>query len=387
MSNIITNRKSNKKFMVLSAIAIIMIVDAHAQNALGLFAGLIPFNSFFIPLFVFISGYFNKVDSKTDLTEYIRKKEKTLLVPYFGFAFTGVLLSLILSVIKTGRFPKISLEVFLGYFMDSFTLGAPVTIIFPIWFVIVLFVMLAVYAAIKKPLAKKWNSIAALIIFAVLSTAVVWCVKTFEVSQLFLLPLKCIFLMPYLELGIIYREKLEVPLSKISSGGNIILLAALLLINFIRMMYLPDAMDVSFSGIDTMDGFSSPFIVTPLISSAVGILFWVTVAGMFGSAVYENKVVNYISENTFWIMALHFFFFNLFNCILMFINAHIIPLCDFDAAFMCETEWYRWEPIIQFRLVYLLLGVICPLLVKLLYDRIKLKLKSSSGARKTVKKA
>ena len=74
MSNTITNRKSNKKFMVLSAIAIIMIVDAHAQNALGLFAGLIPFNSFFIPLFVFISGYFNKVDSKTDLTEYIRKK-------------------------------------------------------------------------------------------------------------------------------------------------------------------------------------------------------------------------------------------------------------------------------------------------------------------------
>ena len=51
--------------------------------------------------------------------------------------------------------------------------------------------------------------------------------------------------MPYLELGIIYREKLEAPLSKISSGGNIILLAALLLINFIRMMYPMQWMSLS----------------------------------------------------------------------------------------------------------------------------------------------
>ena len=123
--------------MVLSAFAIIMIVDAHAQYGVGLFNSVIPFNSFFIPLFVFISGYFNKVDGKTDLLGYIRKKEQSLLVPYFGFSVVGVILSLILYRIKNGTFQQVNYETFLRYFMDAFTLGAPVTIVFSIWFALV----------------------------------------------------------------------------------------------------------------------------------------------------------------------------------------------------------------------------------------------------------
>ncbi|MCR4766732.1 MAG: acyltransferase family protein [Saccharofermentans sp.] len=388
MSSItVASRKSNKKFMVLSAFAIIMIVDSHAQYGVGLFNSVIPFNSFFIPLFVFISGYFNKVDGKTDLLGYIRKKEQSLLVPYFGFSVVGVILSLILYRIKNGTFQQVNYETFLRCFMDAFTLGAPVTIVFSIWFVIVLFVMLVVYASLRKLFGKRWNSIAAFIIFMVFSTAVVWCVKTFDVPQLVLLPLKTIFLMPYLELGIIYRDKLEDRLSKLKPGGNILLLGVLLLINMIRMMYLPEPLNVEIGSIDSLSGFDSPFIITPVISSVIGILFWVTIAELFGSVLYENKVINYISENTFWIMALHFFFFNLLNCILMFIDSHIIPLKEFDKPFMCETEWYRWEPIMQFRILYLLIGLAGPLGLKLLYDKIKSSVMTSKAGSKTVKKA
>ena len=46
--------KSNKKFMVLSALCIFMVVDHHTFTAFNLFGDFIPYNSFFMPLFVFI---------------------------------------------------------------------------------------------------------------------------------------------------------------------------------------------------------------------------------------------------------------------------------------------------------------------------------------------
>lgn len=79
--------KSNKKFMVLSAIGILMVVDHHTFTALNLFGDYIPYNSFFMPMFVFISGYFNKVDTSTRLLPYIGKKIRTLLLPFRDYLY------------------------------------------------------------------------------------------------------------------------------------------------------------------------------------------------------------------------------------------------------------------------------------------------------------
>ena len=51
-------QKSNKQFMILSAIGIIMVVDAHSWTTLNLLTALLPYNSFFMPMLVFVSGYF-----------------------------------------------------------------------------------------------------------------------------------------------------------------------------------------------------------------------------------------------------------------------------------------------------------------------------------------
>lgn len=51
--------KSNKAFMLLSAFGIIFVLDSHCGAVLG-FARLFPYDSFFMPMFVFISGYFFK---------------------------------------------------------------------------------------------------------------------------------------------------------------------------------------------------------------------------------------------------------------------------------------------------------------------------------------
>ena len=73
--------KSNKKFMILSAIGIFMVVDSHTFTCFNILGNFMPYNSFFMPMFVFISGYFNKVDSSTNLRTYLIKKIKSLIIP------------------------------------------------------------------------------------------------------------------------------------------------------------------------------------------------------------------------------------------------------------------------------------------------------------------
>ena len=94
--------KSNKKFMLLSAIGIFMVVDHHTFTAFNILGDFLPYNSFFMPMFVFISGYFNKVDGSTNLWTYLLKKIKTLLIPYIGLSLTVFGLQQMINWIKLG---------------------------------------------------------------------------------------------------------------------------------------------------------------------------------------------------------------------------------------------------------------------------------------------
>ena len=95
--------KSNKKFMLLSAIGIFMVVDHHTFTALNILGDFIPYNSFFMPMFVFISGYFNKVDSGTKLLPYTWKKVKNLLFPYVGITAAVFILQQLIDLFKIDK--------------------------------------------------------------------------------------------------------------------------------------------------------------------------------------------------------------------------------------------------------------------------------------------
>ncbi len=372
--NSITARKTNKKFMVLSAIGIIMVVDLHCDISLNLLNSFIPYESFFMPLFVFISGYFNKTDEKTDLGVYVKKKGKSLLIPFLVIGFVMFWLEWAINSYKSGTVLPLTQEMFILPVVNVFTVGYPVLLASPMWFVPSLLMVTLVYAVLKKVFGKKWNSIAALIVFALLNIAVVWSANTYGDSQVYfllLLPLKCVFFLPFMELGVLYREKIEPKLDKLNKGGNVILLLALLLLNVVRMMCLPNPKDIVLNSLYNFGGFTSPYYVTPLISSVIGILFWVTVAGIIGGAIGDNRVVNYISENTFFIMGFHLFFFNVINCILLFINNNVAAVPGFDTDSFRALSYYIWDQYPQFKLAYFIVGLAGPLLIKLLSDKVR----------------
>ena len=364
--------KTNKKFMVLSAIGIFMVVDHHTFTAFNLFGNYLPYNSFFMPMFVFISGYFNKIDGSTNLLKYIGKKHKTLIAPYIFISLAVFGLQWLLDLIKTGEMLTYP-SGYLSYILQKIiTSGAPLALAEPMWFVISLFSNLLVYALLKKFLNKIWNNYIMTGIFTALHLTAIYLARTIDPESLswFLLPLKVLFFLPFIELGIIYRDHLEKRHSGLSGGIKIGLLFTLLLFNMIRTNYLPMPYDIAFDSIDELAGFTSPYIVTPMVSSLIGILFWLTLVDLIGKPVYESRFVNYLSCNTFWIMGLHIVFFNILNCILMLFSENIITLPYFDTEYFRESEWYYWEINSNVKILYVIIGILGPLGIKLIYDKL-----------------
>lgn len=365
--------KSNKKFMLLSAIGIFMVVDSHTFTAFNLFGAFLPYNSFFMPMFIFISGYFNKVDSETKLSSYIGKKVKTLLVPYAGLSMLGFIIQQLIAIIKTGGHADPLPPDYLSYVAKRIvTVGTYGAVVEPMWFVIALFSTLSIYAVLKKYLYKIWNSYIMLAVFIALHLVAIYIAKNNAADDItnFLVPLKCMFLLPFIEMGSIYKKSVEKRHEALSGGVKLGLMFLLLLINAARTLYLPNAYDVATDCIDYMGGFTSPYIVTPLISSIVGILFWLTLVDLISKQVSESRFVNFLSCNTFWIMGLHILFFNILNCVLMAVNSHIVKLSYFDADAFKSTEWYFWGIGDNIKVLYVLVGILGPLALKALYDKL-----------------
>ena len=365
--------KSNKKFMILSAIGIFMVVDSHTFTCFNIFGDFLPYNSFFMPMFVFISGYFNKVDSSTKLWPYFIKKVRTLLVPYTGISLAVFGIQQLINRIKLGdEMPGLPSGYF-SYAIDRvLTDGSFAAIATPMWFVISLFATLMVYAILKKLLHRIWNSFLMFALFAALHILVVYFAKNSDPESIkyLLVPLKCMFLMPFLELGVIYRNHIEKKHTAIPVGGKIGLMFALLVINAVRTFYLPNAYDLAFDRINDLSGFYSPYYVTPLISSLVGILFWLTFVDLIAKPVGDSRFVNYMSCNTFWIMGFHILFFNILNCVLMLISTNIVALPFFDIEAFQGSEWYYWEIGSNAKCLYVLAGICGPLFFKWVFDKI-----------------
>ncbi len=362
------NKKSNKKFMLLSAFGIIMVVDAHAWTTLSMFTDFMPYNSFFLPMFVFISGYFCKVDGLTDIKAYIKKRTKRLMVPFFCYILVTFCIELLINRYKIGRWVFPTQIELLDGFRKIFTSGMVVKIAEPLWFVPTLFITQCVFAVIKKygSKFKIWNDYIAIAVFICMNVCIVHLSRHMDtVNSPFLLLLKCGFMLPFYELGIVYREFLEPRLEKIN---HLPLLLILLLINMVRIMFMADPYDIAFNDLAIMAGFKTSSSLDPLISSIVGIWFWLTVVEMLEPALRENRILEYISNNTYWILAFHVSMYNILNCILAFVDRHIIRVKEFKWDIFLTSQWYRWEYYEQFRLAYFAIGIVGTVLTKKLFD-------------------
>lgn len=353
--------KTNKQFMLLSALGILFVVDAHAWSPLGFMTNFFPYNSFFMPMFCFISGYFFDIKCTVFLKAYIIRKAKRLLLPYFISNFFYIIVVSALNdrgIILYGK--QFSLYVL---FVEPFVDGMSVEFTNPAWFVPVLFMVVVLYALIRKLFLHFWNNKIATVTFVVLGAFSIY-VSRKGYNTLGMLPvLKTFFMIQFFQLGVIYHCEWEGYFRKVSKLTVFILT---IVINTVLMYIYPEG--IWFNDISTMSGFLTNNCFLPLITSVTGISFWLKVTELLVSVLGNNRIVNYISNSTYTIMFHHILFFNLYN---LFLSVFPYTAEYFDMEVFRATAWYRFEPNPSMRVFYVLVGMAGPLLCKTGWQKIK----------------
>lgn len=137
-------KKRNFTFDLLYVLAIIMVVDDHTKAQLGILKAIFPYDSFFMPLFVFISGYFYK---KQNVIKNIKHKTEKIFIPYMIWNVIMLGITIIIDrILKTNW----AIGINKVKVLNSIFLGPLVTTNGPSWFVIMLFWVSILYNLIRN---------------------------------------------------------------------------------------------------------------------------------------------------------------------------------------------------------------------------------------------
>lgn len=302
------------KINILKAFAIALVVSGH----LGLL--LIPFfptYSFHLALFFFISGYLFNENHLLNISAYVKKKAKNLLVPYFWYNVAYFIFTF-LFLCKTGIFygKQISIK---NYLFVPFIDGTQLSFITPLWFVTQLFITLCVFVVVYKILRKIWNNnIFHLLIFLILAILGIK-LSFIRHNSLSLVTVKTAFSLFFIYLGFYYKNYFETK-HNIFTYKNI---GILIIFQSILWMFNVDSkpqanMVVGLSYILTTGTFTN--LILPVLTSITGIwasLFLVNISYPY---LKDNKLINNIGKNTYHIMANHVLFIYLISNLFIWIN-------------------------------------------------------------------
>lgn len=371
--------KSNKQFMILSAIGIVMVVDCHAGSSLGLGTLFFPYNSFFMPMFMFISGYF--VSHKRCVEEplkYIYRKVTTILLPYLGWMLYYTAFLLLLRLFTPANLvPNLSI---VEYIKGVFWSGEMMGINSPGYFALILFYVSVIMILLRRLFGKFWNDYLMMIVFVIIGSLVarysLLNEHNFANSTAFNMMLKVAISLQFFQLGVLYKEKLEKWLSKINIVITVLGLYSI--IRIIQHLFGETRWSLnrlnfneSWLGVKYHLGYFMPFVI-----STMGILLWVKIA-MFLVPVLENsKLCNFISNHTFGIMMHHISGMTFLNFVLAAIN-RVKCISGFDSSAALSSAWYRysWDGGYAFGVYYFIIGIVVACLICYLVDRIKNTLK------------
>lgn len=342
----------NITFCILSALAIIMVVAGHLGYGILTLGELFPYYSFHIPLFMFISGYFYRESEEEHPLLYIKKKVFRLLVPYLIW---NLIYGIIASVMHAWGFTMGEAVSFRTLFIEPFLHGYQFIYNYASWFVPVLFIVeilnLAARFILRKTAATEWIMLVGSLIvgMATVQLAIeghVW--GDYKAAG------RILFLFPCYQMGRFYHEKLE----KHDTLGNLPYFAIVLSVQALLNICCNG---LAFSSV-WCTGFANGPVV-PYVTSVTGIAFWLRIARVLTPTVGGSREVRYLGRNTYAVMMHHVMVFMLIKTVIAGI-ASITGLCgDFDfEQFYTNIDYiYLVRGSEQFKMVYMVLGIILPL--------------------------
>lgn len=277
------------------------MVDAHAGSPLAILANIFPYDSFFMPLFIFISGYFfNQEQAFSNTDDYIYRKFKNLIVPYYKYniiiSLAWLILCLPFPLLRetNSKYLITNLDwhlIFQKIIYIPLTYGTPFDLISPSWFLISLFFAILTYLILKKFTYKTLNEYQFLILLIFLGIISIYLArKGFSVEPHLLLLLKIFFFIPIFHIGFLIKNNKFDPHPIKSIGFGFI-------INFLILLFYSNK-DISFESLAFMLNFKTDNLLLPYITSLSGIAFYYGICKLIAPLFGNSKVLNFISENT-----------------------------------------------------------------------------------------
>lgn len=337
----------NQTFQYIQALAILMVIDDHMSTRIGFLTSIFPYNSFYMPLFIFISGYFYH---QMPILENIKHKVRKQFLPYICWGLVGELISYLL--LKKGIVNWYA-ELSPNCLIRTFLIGPPSSITGAIWFVVMLFWVSIVYNCIQRTFNR--NSIyvkdlSLLIIFVALGFGTLYlCMHGYQNKSIYwLVVLRDVFYLQFFHIGYFFHKYLQKYIDK----RNKLMVSLLCVgINAVLLCFK----DIDFPSTEGMSFFHSWKL--PLITSLTGILFYYEVMSFLSSKIGERKEINFIAQNTFTIMASHLAFINIPNFYVYYKILHgSKAYANFNMAAFRTSAWIRYSP--NTRLVGFFLGAI-----------------------------
>lgn len=345
--------KRDFTFTILSFIGILLVELGHlGWNVLDV-GGVFPYYSFHVLLFVFISGYFYKTEDENDIKNYIIRKVKRLMVPYFVFNLMYGILIQILEKLGYYFGHKLTLT---SLFVEPFLDGHQYGLNSPAWFVPALFLLEICNILARKVFKtlKLDNEYVIMVLYLIVGLLTVYLAKRGSVYDYYRIPGRLMFMAPALQFGRLYKAKLE----KKKKIPELIVMAVMLIINLI--LYRTQA-GLNYSVVWVSSFANSIFI--PYVSTVTGIVFWLEISKLISQICKKGvirKVIDYLGSHTFDIMMNHLLGFFMVNLLLKYIG-----VVGFDFEKMSYDVYYSWSPngCDYFKLIYVVTGIMMSLMI------------------------
>ena len=353
-------RSIDYRFKLLYAFGIVLVLCAHADGgAISILKEWFPYDGTYLTLFAFASGYLYRNSSEENVSGYILRKIKTLLIPLYLYNFAYALF-VWLSRIKgfeIGEDPSLN-----SIFVLPITNGHQFLYNMGGWFIIPLF-MIEVFNILSRKVlkfckqpVKEWIIFLTYLVFGIIGN--VLASKGYNTGW-WLVLVRMLFFLPFFGFGGFYKAVLELIVQKTPDKYFFCSIFLIKLCMNLKYGIMPTFVPAWCTGFTF-----SP--ITSILSGYLVALFWMRIFTKLEPTLGRNKTVNLIADNSYCIMINHFMGFMIVKTICALLS-HILPvLRDFDwVAYKTDIWWfYKPNDAYAFLAVYVLAGIIFPLLLK-----------------------
>lgn len=354
---------------ILKALAIMLVVSGHLEFSL---LGMFPPYSFQLALFFFISGYLFKDKYLTNIAEFMDKRIKSLLVPYFWYNLFYLCVTLLIAKL-TGKLWGMPIT-FKNFFITPFLNGHQFDLSCPLWFVTQLFMTMTVFLFLMRTLKKcKDNKIFHLVFFTIIGCLAIPLSKLTAVTPFTLVVIRTMMSLFFVYLGYFYAHYIKDNYNIFTpkwAGAMISLQAILWLFN----RDFDPVHGIGLSYVLVWARFDQQLIV-PIFTSITGIWASLFVVKLLYPYLKDIKFLQDIGNVTYHIMANHLLVMYIITAILLKING--IPMSER----LNHNIYWIYDPV-QTTYLYFVLTMVITTYIGILQKKAKQKLLDPIFAKK-----